>query len=51
MIDEMVEFVFESINSSLICEEFGETIYENKNDKYMIIEKDDKRYKIIIEEF
>lgn len=51
MIDEIVEFVFESIDSSLICEEFGETIYTNKDDKYMIVEKDDKRYKIIVEEF
>lgn len=51
MIDEIVEFVFESIDSSLICEEFGENIYTNKDDKYMIIEKDGKRYKIIVEEF
>lgn len=51
MIDEIFEFVFESIDSSLNCEEFGETIYINKDDKYMIVEKDDKRYKIIVEEF
>ena len=47
---DIIGFVFESVDSSFICEEFAETIEININDKYMIFDKDGREYKIFIEE-
>ncbi len=47
-LNEIFDFIVESVDSLMNCEEYGETIEINHNYKYMIIEKDGIKYKINI---